>query len=253
MYYARRRRRDSGSPVAALLAAAGIAGLLGVLWRLRAAPRTRTRRARSELPRSATRLDDVTACDDDLQTRHGGTGPIFHRQYEVELPGVALGAATVVKILQRNFSQLAPSILARFEKTNGLDDHFRVGDEYEITMLGPWNGTVRVLELTPTSFTLATLDGHPEAGHITFSAASQLNGPTHARIESWARARDTVVQAAYDTLGVGKQVQTEAWVTFLHRLARLVGVQETPEVRITDEEIPGPSQSGADAGPAAND
>lgn len=253
MYYARRRRRDSGSPVAALLAAAGIAGLLGVLWRLRAAPRTRTRRVLSELPHTATRLDDVIGGDGDRQTLHGGTGPVFHRQYEIELPGVKLGAAAVVQLLQRNFSQLAPSILARFEKTNGPDEHLRVGDEYEITMLGPWNGTVRVLESTPTSFTLVTLDGHPEAGHITFSAASQLNGPTHARIESWARARDTVVQAAYDTLVVGKQVQTEAWVTFLHRLARLVGVQETPEVRITDEKIRRPSQSGDDVGAAAND
>ena len=45
-----------------------------------------------------------------------------------------------------------------------------VGDEYVVRMPGPWDGPVRVVEVTPTSFRLATLDGHLEAGQIEFRA-----------------------------------------------------------------------------------
>ena len=100
------------------------------------------------------------------------------------------------------------------------------------------HGMVRVAESTHESFTLATLDGHTEAGHITFSVVESEDAPLHVRIESWARARDSVVATAYHTLRVGKQIQTEAWITFLQRLSALAGVEGTPEVQIADEEIP---------------
>lgn len=41
-----------------------------------------------------------------------------------------------------------------------------VGDEYLVRMPGPWNGPVRVVGRTPTSFRLATLQGHLEAGQL---------------------------------------------------------------------------------------
>ena len=114
-----------------------------------------------------------------------------------------------------------------------------MGDEYDITLLGPWNGRVRVVESTARHFTLVTLDGHPEAGHISFSVApvADSNDTLQVLIESWARARDAIVAVAYGTLGVGKQVQTEVWITFLQRLSALAGVAQTPEVRIRTEAL----------------
>ena len=113
-------------------------------------------------------------------------------------------------------------------------------DEYDITMLGPWNGKVRVTESTLDHFTLVTLDGHPEAGHITFRVVTDDDTPDTIRvqIESWARARDAVVHAAYATLGIGKQIQTEVWITFLQRLSTLAGMHTTPEVQLTTEQLP---------------
>ena len=130
------------------------------------------------------------------------------------------------------------SILAHFEKTSGSDKMLRDGDEFDIRMLGPWNGMVRVCETSDVAFTLATLEGHPEAGHITFSVDEIGAGDVRVHIESWARARDSVVAAAYGALGIGKQVQTEVWITFLQRLSVLAGMREKPEVQITTERLP---------------
>lgn len=54
-------------------------------------------------------------------------------------------------------------------------------------------------------------------------------------IESWARARDPVVAAAYGTLGIGTRVQTEVWMTFLQRLTVVACHEITPEVQIVTD------------------
>lgn len=237
MHYERRAQRDSIPRLVPMLLASGAMGLLAIAWRLHAAPRRSARLASGVAPnallKAAPRVPDA-----DVQSVHCGTGCIFHRRYEVELAGTSSSAADVMRLMQRHLADLCPSLLAHFEKSAGRDGVLHEGDEYEIRMLGPWNGMVRVAESTHESFTLATLDGHPEAGHITFSVVESEDAPLHVRIESWARARDSVVATAYHTLRVGKQIQTEAWITFLQRLSALAGVEGTPEVQIGDEEIP---------------
>ena len=237
MHYGRRTRRDSISPMIPVLLSAGALGLLAIVWRRVAAPRA-TARVRSDASDEPEPSAPNAASGADVQTAQSGTGSIFHRKYEVELTGSSLGAAAVLHLMHGHLAELSPSMLAHFEKSSGRDGALRVGDEYEITMLGPWNGMVRVSEITDTSFTLATLDGHPEAGHITFSVTDIASGVVQAQIESWARSRDAVVETAYATFGIGKQVQTEAWVTFLQRLCTLAGAAGTTEVQITDAEIP---------------
>ena len=254
MPYVRRARQDSSPAVVPLLLASVAFSLLAVVYRRRTAPRRMSRVTTNVSPDAA--LPAAPAVHDtDVRSVYGGTGCIFHRRYEIALAGVALRNDEVLRLMQRHLADLAPSMLAHFEKTTGSDTGLRVGDEYEITMLGPWNGLVRVVESTFESFTLATLDGHPEVGHITFSVvhSAEATDPLIVRIESWARARDALVAAAYGKIGIGKQMQTEAWITFLQRLSALAGVKETPEVHIIDEEIPADDEGAADAPRAPHD
>ena len=238
MKYGRRTREDSMTAVIPLLLATATLSLAAIVWRRRAAPR-RERHIDTALPASA--LDAApaaTTAATDTQHASSGWGALVHRQYEIRLAGTAHGVASLCRLMQQHLAELAPSALASFEKSEGSERSFRIGDEYEITMLGPWNGRVRVDDVGEDRFTLITLDGHPEAGTITFSAhETSTNGVMRVMIESWARARDGVVQAAYRTFGIGRQVQTEVWITFLQRLGTLAGVEGTPEVRITTEEI----------------
>jgi hypothetical protein len=238
MPYVRPRERDSIPIAVPLLLATGSLGLLALVWRRIAAPRAERRIAQSHsavvAPEPARQVEVIA---DDAQPLQSGVGPLFHRQYEILLAGTSLEADAVLRLMQRHMAELAPSSLAHFEKTTGSDGLARVGDEYEITMLGPWNGRVRVVSSSARRFTLETLEGHPEAGHITFSVSPFGDYETTLRvhIESWARARNALVSAAYGTIGLGRQMQTEVWITFLQRLSTLAGVEETPEVRITTE------------------
>ncbi len=230
--------------IAALAAAAAL--LLRALRLLRA-PRTESDirglsagSAVSDVSPSARPGDGEPRSENGEQTEESGAGDLLHRRYELEVPSHAMDRQTLLHAMQRNMSELSPSSLAEFEKTVGSEQRMEIGDEYDITMLGPWNGRVRVCKVTEESFTLVTLQGHPEAGHITFSVVDADDAPQslRVRIDSWARARDNTVKVAYDSLGIGKQVQTEVWVTFLQRVAAMAGAAEAGEpidVRVTTE------------------
>ncbi len=224
---------------AVLLAGGSIvaAALLAHALRRALAPRFEQRQSRTRASAGAPRAPDDYGSD--LQAEHSGVGELTHRRYAVNVPRASFTTRSLLQEIQRSMQELSPASLAAFEKAAGDVAWMAVGDEYDITMLGPWNGRVRVAEVLDDCFTLVTLHGHPEAGHITFSVVNLPRAPDRfdVVIESWARVRDRAVQLAYETLAVGRSVQTEVWVTFLQRVAERVGCTEVPEVDIRSEEL----------------
>lgn len=209
--------------------------LLARFFRARSAPRD----SRQTQPRARRSPRPPVDTGPDVQRAVDGVGPLRHRHYGVRVVSSTHSAASLVHAIQRHLTELSPTSLAEFAKTVGDVSHMQPGDEYEISMLGPWNGRVRVVDVEPNTFTLVTCDGHPEAGHIVFRVD---NDALHALamqidIDSYARSRSATVELAYGTLGVGQQVQTEVWVTFLQRVAALAGMTTVPEVHITTEEL----------------
>jgi len=245
MRYIHRPKQDSILAAIPILLATSSLGLLALLWRRRSAPRTE--QAVQERHWNQFTGKHAPHAGAGSQPSEDGTGALVHRRYEITLPDRAVSKDIVIRLMQLHLTELAPAALANFEKSEGQDAVFRVGDEYEITMLGPWNGDVRVAEMLADSFTLVTLEGHPEAGHIRFSVEDDTEHPGNLRvqIESFARARDTVVEVAYGTLGIGKQMQTEVWVTFLQRLSALAGITTRPEVHIMTEQLPQPADGNS--------
>ena len=112
--------------------------------------------------------------------------------------------------------------MARFVKVLGRTGALAVGDEFVVRMPGPWDGPVRVVDVTPASFRLATLDGHLEAGQIEFRAADD-GGDLVFCIESWARSGDRLSRVLYQSLRMAKEVQLHMWTSFLERVAKLSG------------------------------
>lgn len=230
------------SPIAILLGSAALTiptALLMVAVRRRLAPRTEHARnaSSSSMPRAPR------ARGRDAQRASSGVGPLMHRRYVVDIPRSSLvagvGSGELMSAIKRQITSLSPAALAAFRKTAGSNGGMRVGDEFHITMLGPWNGRVRVVDVARDSFTLITLKGHPESGHITFRVRERraMGRPLRVSIESWARSRDATVDLAYAKLGIGRQVQAEVWVTFLHRVCAMAGLKKPPRVRITSEEV----------------
>jgi hypothetical protein len=172
--------------------------------------------------------DDVAR--DEVQHASDGVGPLFHRVYRARIRAARLGPEDVIARVTADPDAVAPSEFASFTKVRGRRGPMSVGDEYVVRMPGPWDGPVRVIERTPTSFRFATLADHLEAGQIRFTAeAGEL---LEFRIESWARAGDRLSNLLYDRLRMSKEIQLHMWTSVLERVAELSGGRLTGGIEI---------------------
>lgn len=158
---------------------------------------------------------------DGLQPPEAGVGPLFHRRYRACVVGATSTPEELIAQLGADPNQAAPTEFARFVKVAGEEGALRPGDEFVVRMPGPWDGPVRVVEVTPTSFRYATLDGHLEAGQIEFRATREPD--LTVTIESWARSGDQLSRLLHHQLHMAKEVQLHMWTSFLERIARRAG------------------------------
>lgn len=178
----------------------------------------------------------VTGDPGDVQPRAEGAGPSLRRRYSVRVTAPCRRAAEVMKVVMRDPNTAAPFRVARFVKTAGKLSEMRVGDEYLVWMPGPWNGPVRVADVTPTSFRLGTLQGHMEAGEIEFRAEDEDDALMFT-IESSARSGSRPFWLVYGPLRVAREAQLHMWVQFCGHVARLAGGTPGP-VTVETETFP---------------
>jgi Domain of unknown function (DUF1990) len=148
-----------------------------------------------------------------------------------------------VRRLATDPNSAAPEDAAVFVKTRGDDDRMEVGDEYVVRMPGPWDGPVRVVCRTPTSFRLATLAGHLEAGEIEFRARCERGDAGDdlvLEIESWARAGDRISHLLYNKLLLAKEIQLNLWTETCLGVVRNSGGALSGGVRVHTRRVPDP-------------
>jgi hypothetical protein len=194
---------------------------------------------RSEVP-GELRLDGPPrlpegALREEVQYPSAGAGPLFHRVYCAQIRESRMGPEELVACIMADPDRVAPSEFASFMKVVGEPGTMVVGDEYVVRMPGPWDGPVRVVERTPSSFRFVTLEGHLEAGQIHFSAArGEL---LEFRIESWARAGDRLSNLLYQHLRMSKEIQLHMWTSVLERVAELAGGRLTGGIEIRTRRV----------------
>jgi hypothetical protein len=158
----------------------------------------------------------------DVQRPEDGAGPLFHRTYTAVIRDPRWGAAELMAHLQADPNLVTPLAMARFRKTYGPPWRMERGDEFLVRMPGPWDGPVRAVEVTETSFRFVTLDGHLEAGQIEWRATDAENGLVF-NIESWARAGDRLSALLHDHLRMAKEVQLHMWTSVAEKVAKRAG------------------------------
>jgi hypothetical protein len=164
-----------------------------------------------------------------------GAGPLFHRMYRGWIRDTNVEPEALIAAITADPDRVAPSEFASFNKVLGDERAMVVGDEYVVRMPGPWDGPVRVVERTPSSFRFATLDGHLEAGQIDFSA--RRGELLEFRIESWARAGDRLSNLLYDRLRMSKEIQLHMWTSVVERVAELAGGRLTGGIEIRTRRV----------------
>jgi hypothetical protein len=166
-----------------------------------------------------------------LQRAAEGVGPLLHRRYRVRARDARLSAEEVMARIHADPDVAAPREMATFRRASGEDGPLRVGEELVVRMAGPWDGPVRVMEITDRSLRLATLPDHLEAGQIEFATAEE-DGLLHLRVESWARSGDRLSHLAYTKLRMAKEIQLHMWTSYLERLIGLSGGRRSGPIEI---------------------
>ncbi|MDQ3814869.1 MAG: DUF1990 domain-containing protein [Armatimonadota bacterium] len=163
-----------------------------------------------------------------------GTGPLLQRDYRAAIADSACTPEQIMDKVRTEFPQFSPSELADFSCANAAAP-LDLGHEMEINIRMSGYCHVRVVHVDERSFTLRTLDGHPEAGRITFGAYCDEEGRLIFRIRSRARASTTKNYLGYEFLGKG--LQARVWTTFIRRVAEACGGRIEGKVRTRRREV----------------
>ncbi len=167
---------------------------------------------------------DVPGDTGGLQRASEGVGALFHRSFTVSMTDEQLDAEQLIDHVLEDPNRVAPSRMARFETFDGrFARDLEVGDELVVRLPGPWDGPVRLIQRTPTSFRLATMEGHMEAGEIEFSTGYDDRGYLLFRIDSWARSGDRLFHLLYERFPLGREMQLHMWSQFCQKAASASG------------------------------
>lgn len=159
-----------------------------------------------------------------VQRARDGVGPLYHRRYWIELVGTEVGPAELVEQVVADLNAVTPTDMSRFEDVaGGRPGDLALGDELVVRLPGPWEGPIRLIDRTPTSFRFATLDGHMEAGEIVFRARVAEGAVVRFEIESWARSATLQFRVLYDLVPVAREMQLQMWSRFCTAVARRAG------------------------------
>jgi hypothetical protein len=207
------------------------------MWR--ATPMHRRELVASDLePHLPPELPDAVERDE-VQPPQAGHGPLFHRRYTTRIRDSELGARELLERLSGDLNAAAPTSFARFQKVLGEKGRMSVGDEYVVRMPGPWDGPVRVIAEDDSSFRLATLDGHLEAGQIEFRVRPD-DSTLVFEIESWARSGDRLSNLLYHHARMAKEIQVHMWSSFLEGVVALAEGRMTGGIDIDTRRVDDP-------------
>lgn len=150
-----------------------------------------------------------------------GVGPLLARDYWGVIQGCQATPQQIVSYLRRHFPAFAPSELVVFSRRGGSREPLAVGDELDVTIRGAGRFLVQVSHVDDQSLTLSTIEGHPEAGRITFGSYRNRRGDVLFHIRSHARSSTRFRRAGF--LALGEVMQTSTWTDFVNRVAAFFG------------------------------
>jgi len=177
-------------------------------------------------------------CGDDAQpiiAATHGSGPLLERDYQAIIVGASCSPEAIIAMVRSDFPRFSPDALAAFECRVGFALPLEVGHEMFINIRGAGTCHVRTVHADERSLTLRTLDGHPEAGRITFGAFNNEDGELVVRIRSRARASDKLKYVGY--IFMGREMQTKTWLTFIERVAQACGGRIEGEIAVTTTRV----------------
>jgi hypothetical protein len=169
--------------------------------------------------------------ENELLPARRGAGPLLQRDYWAVFAGCALKPSEIMAYVKAHFCELPPASLVRFEAPAGVNRDA----ELDIVIMPTQLCRVRVLHEDAQSITFGTLEGHPEAGRITFAAYRNRAGDVIFHIRS--RARSASASKRLGFLAIGEAMQTNTWSDFINNAAAAVGAHIPDAIRAETKEV----------------
>ena len=192
------------------------------------------------LGREPTRLDEGLKLLADALPElmpSDGTGALKRKRFWADITGSRLSALALFEHFRRNFDRITPWHMAVAAEP-GTPSEPRAGET--LTMALPMRGhiQVRVQELSRTSMTLMTLEGHPLAGAVRFFC-EEAGGRLRFEVRVYDRAANVIDWLAMGT--VGGQVQNATWRQLVENVIEECGGESATGVQqeertLTDEQ-----------------
>jgi hypothetical protein len=155
----------------------------------------------------------------------------MQRDYWAVFIGCVMKPSEVMRHVKVHFCELPPVSLVLFRAPDGLNRDA----ELDIAIVPARSCRVRVMHEDAQSLTLGTLEGHPEAGRITFGAYRNPAGDVVFHIRSRARSASASKRVGF--LAIGDAMQTNTWTDFINNTAVAVGAQIPDAIRAETKEV----------------
>jgi hypothetical protein len=136
-----------------------------------------------------------------------GVGSLKRKRFWADIVGARRTPEALFEHFRRNFDEITPWHL-QVGPEPGTPKEPREGET--LTMALPMRGHIQVRceELTPTSMTFVTLEGHPLAGAVRFVAERQ-DDKVRFEVQVYDRAANVIDWLAMGT--IGGRVQNATW------------------------------------------
>ena len=151
-------------------------------------------------------------------------GPLLQRDYWGVFADCPLSPSEVMAQVKAHFCALPPAALVSLTAPDGV----ALNSVLDIVITPRQRCGVRVVHEDAQSVTLATLEGHPEAGRFTFGAYRNPAAEVIFYIRSRARSGTLLQRLGF--LAIGEAVQTNTWADFIRNTAASVNAR--PRARI---------------------
>ena len=146
-----------------------------------------------------------------------GVGKLERKEFSTEIFNSPYGAAELCSLVRERINEV---MAIEFAAEPGTPEQVEEGATLTGKIPGRGNIQVRVLEDSPTGFAMITVEGHPLAGLVTFSA-KDITGGVRFQIETVVRASNILDWLALRT--VGNSMQDQNWKQTIANVVRLSG------------------------------
>jgi NADH dehydrogenase len=147
-----------------------------------------------------------------------GMGPLQRKRFWANIHGAPVDSRELMDLIREQCTEL---MTVEFAAEPGTPQEIVEGSTLTAALPFRGNIQVRVAKVTPTSFTLVTLRGHPLAGIVRFDTRNVNKTTVRFTITIAARAATMVDWLAMTT--VGRVMQDQNWTTVVERVVELSG------------------------------